>query len=157
MNRDEPPTPIPPPEQVFEPLKPHLNTMEVFLLILCIWSATSRIFINPEPLSVAVLLGTVWAVVWSIGLLTGATLALVGLLWKGKGIVAVALQETGYVLFAALSFARVIALISIDRPEDAPVVGIFALACTCRVIQLENRIRRLNDSDSWLKRWFSNG
>lgn len=139
-----------PPEHIYEPLKPSINAMEMFLLALASWSAINRILIDTEPESVYILLGPVWAMIWSIGLIGGSLLAFTGLVWRGKALVAIALQEVGYSLFAGLSIARAIAIYGVGEYDEVPVIALFAFAAICRVIQLESRVQRLEGTYNWI-------
>lgn len=143
----------PPPEHVFEPLRPEPNAMEVCLLAIALTSGLMAILTQPEPLSVEALLGPIWAAVWQAGLIGGALVAAFGIFWRGRAIVAIGLQELGYVAFSVMSFARVAALVLVGRGEESYFVTIFAIATAIRVVQLEIKLDRHGITDGPLARW----
>lgn len=134
--------PLSPP--IYVSLKPPMNAAEACLLGICLWvGAQSWIrILNNDLGSIDVLLGRGWAIGWAIGLSGGAGMALLGLLWRGKPIIAVALQEMGYTAFAAATVARCIALIALGQPDTLPYFAIFVAGTVGRVIQLEINLAR---------------
>ena len=142
----------PPPEVVYEPLKPNINAMEVFLLLLCLYSGVNAVFTGPYVNAVDYLLGPEWAFFWAIALIGGALLALIGVFWRGRAIVAIAFQEIGYAAFGIASIARGVALILISREVESIIIFGFAIAAFIRILQLEHRVRRSIKTPGWLSR-----
>jgi hypothetical protein len=146
---------LPPPNIVYEPLKPSVNATEVFLLLLCLYSGMNAVFTGPNVNSVDYLIGPGWALLWSVSLIGGAFLALLGVFWRGRAITAIAYQEIGYTAFGIASLARGVALLGLDKIPESFVIFGFAVAVIARVLQLEKRIRRDHDLPGWMKRWRS--
>jgi hypothetical protein len=158
-NREDdslPPFLPPPPSVVFEPLKPTVNAAEVFLLCLCIYSGLVAVFSGSRN-PVDQLLGRSWAVFWAVAILGGGFLALLGVYWWGKAMVAIGLIEIGYAAFAFASLARGAALTAMDRPEESFVIWGFAIAAFARIYQLEKRIRKEKQVPRWVNRWWERG
>jgi hypothetical protein len=132
------------PPPIYEPLKPPVNAAEACLLALCLWSAVNagmRI-LNNDLTPVDQLLGRGWAIAWAVGLCGGALIAGLGLIWRGKPITAVALQEIGYATFAVETIARCVALVGLDQYALLLYYVIFVVGTVGRVLQLEIRVRR---------------
>lgn len=140
---------LPPPTTVYEPLKPTINSMEVFLLLLALYSGIYSVFIGQKP----GLLSPNWLTVWAVSLIGGAVLALLGILWKGRAIISIAFQEIGYSAFGIASLAHATALTLVNRPSESITVFGFAIATIIRVLQLEKRLRRERDVPNWILRW----
>lgn len=138
---------------VIDPLRPGRNLAEVFLMGLALWMGLSPILVDPEPFSVGQLLGTAWAAVWSVTLVTGGLTVLVGLLWWGQGLTGLTLMQLGYLMFTFPSLARGLALVEVGRTEDAVIVLVFALVAAGRQVQIERLIvRHLPGARLW-SRW----
>jgi hypothetical protein len=137
------------PSHVYEPLKPDVNAMEVFLLILAVWSGVSSTIVGGENSAIDRLLGPTWAIIWASSLCAGGIIALIGIFWLGRSAVAVSLQEFGYSIFTIFSIARVIPLIGLERYTTAVSIAMFAVGAAARIVQLEIRMRRVSNSSSW--------
>lgn len=125
---------------VIDPIRPQRNAVEVFLMALLLWTSAQAVFGQPEPLSVDVLLGRVWAVIWGVGLFGGGVLVLAGLFWPARSLTALSLQQIGYGAFVPMCLARVAALVGVDRADEAFILAVFTFACAVRIMQLEYRI-----------------
>ncbi len=127
---------------VVDPLQPQRNVMEIFLLLAVLDSSIRAVLTQPEPLSVEQLLGPVQAAIWGISLFGGSIITLIGLFWRGQSITALTIQIIGYSAFVPAALARTTALIGVGRPDESYIIGIFAIVCTIRAIQIYSRINK---------------
>lgn len=151
--------PDPAPRITVDPLATRRNAAEAFLLALALKESIETIFTQPEPLSVDVLLGPIWATIWAVTLFVGSVLALAGMAWPGRSLTAASIQQIGYASFAPAALARGIALIAVGRTDEAITIIAFAAISLVRLAQIESRVGRIYPSGvaGLLRRWVHRG
>lgn len=139
---------------VLDPLRPERNEMEIVIIGLSIIAAFRIIFLDPEPLSVDVLLGPVWATIWALTLFTGPVLILVGVYWPGS-LTGASLMQVGYAALGPVSLARGVALVGVGRVDDAGIMFFFGALCLLRGLRIGRRIGRFYPSGfvAGVRRW----
>ena len=144
---------------IVDPLRLPLNWMELLILTLAVWSAAQARLVEPT-FSVEQLLGPVWAVVWTVILITGAAVVFAGLFWRGRSLTAVSLQQLGYAAFAITSLARGIALVGVGESHEAVPIVLFAVFSALQFVWLQRRVLRYAPRAQWCnarlwRRWWA--
>ena len=143
-NQDQPPGSV----VVMDPLRLPLNWMELLILALAVWTAVRARFLETQ-FSVEQLLGSGWAAVWTVILLGGGAVVVVGLFWPGRSLTAVSLQQLGYAAFSITSLARGIALVGVGEPTESVPIFLFSLFSALQFVWLERRVLKYVPRAQW--------
>ncbi|HEY5956097.1 MAG TPA: hypothetical protein VIV60_06075 [Polyangiaceae bacterium] len=100
------------------------------------------------PRSIDLVLSPTMLLVWSIMLLVGSMLTLIGIAWRGRFITALGIERVGLILHSAACFVYTIALVvHWDQHNGAIVVTSFiaaiAVANLWRIVQVTQSMRRI--------------
>ena len=116
-----------------------------FLLGLCVMNGFVQIAFGARPGSIQDQLDPAMQVVWSLFLLCGALLALIGIWWRGDNLkVALEIESLGMTSLAVAGVVYAIAIILIAPVTGATTWGVvltFALVCVARRQKIESVLR----------------
>lgn len=117
---------------------------EIYTLGLCLLAGIPLLIGNSRPGSIQSLLPESWQVIWSIFLVGGSLVALIGIFLPNR-VIGLLLEQFGMIPtgVAAISYA-VVVLVSVGITGVIPVavVGGFGVACIRRWFRIQNAFKK---------------
>lgn len=118
----------------------------VFLVVAVLVGLPVALGAVPAPQTTASFLQPGLLAVWGWMLLVGAGIALLGLLWAGRVVSGLVIEQVGLIVLAgavALYVAGAAVNVQLAAAVPIAIVGAFGLACALRSVQLRQEIRDL--------------
>lgn len=131
-----------------DPLAPSRNIMEVFLLLLCVYTGFMLIF-SERGLAQYSDIGPFFTWMWRLMLVGGPLTVFLGMVWKGRSYIANIQQEIGYIALATASAA-------FGAAAGEWITFVFAFFALGRAIQIAHGVEEVLPGTSifhkmWMK------